>query len=68
MPNVLAVASGQKPAVSVSGTDFPTEDRSAVRDYGHVVDLGRAHLLALGAARPATHSIYNLGSGRGYSV
>ena len=68
IPKVLAVATGARPTVSVFGSDFPTEDGSAVRDYVHVVDLGRAHLLALEAARPSTHSVYNLGSGRGYSV
>jgi UDP-glucose 4-epimerase len=39
-----------------------------VRDYIHVEDLGRAHLLALEAAEPGEHSVYNLGSGAGFSV
>ncbi|WP_235545781.1 UDP-glucose 4-epimerase GalE [Phycicoccus sp. Soil802] len=68
IPNVLVVATGSRATVSVFGTDFPTPDGSAVRDYLHVVDLGTAHLLALDAARAGTHSIYNLGSGTGYSV
>ena len=38
-----------------------------MRDYIHVVDLAEAHLLALDAAKPGTHAIVNLGSGRGYS-
>jgi UDP-glucose 4-epimerase len=39
-----------------------------VRDYIHVEDLGRAHLLALEAAEPGEHSVYNLGNGAGFSV
>ena len=68
IPNILAVASGSRSTVSVFGTDFPTSDGTAVRDYLHVRDLGRAHLLALAAAQPGTHGVYNLGSGTGYSV
>lgn len=68
IPNVLAVAKGERATVSVFGTDFPTPDGTAVRDYLHVEDLGRAHLLALEAAVPGLHSVFNLGSGSGYSV
>lgn len=67
IPNVLAVPLGQRDAVQVLGTDYPTRDGTAVRDYLHVADLGRAHLLALLAATPG-HRIYNLGSGTGYTV
>jgi UDP-glucose 4-epimerase len=67
IPNLLAVPSGQRDAAQVLGTDYPTRDGTAVRDYLHVADLGRAHLLALAAAAPG-HRIYNLGSGTGYSV
>jgi UDP-glucose 4-epimerase len=67
IPNVLAVPRGERDHVEVFGTDYPTPDGTAVRDYLHVADLGRAHLLALAAARPG-HRIYNLGSGTGYSV
>ncbi|ROO90139.1 UDP-glucose 4-epimerase [Actinocorallia herbida] len=68
IPNVLRVPSGAVPHVSVFGDDYATPDGTCVRDYIHVVDLGDAHLLALGAAEPGTHRIYNLGSGSGYSV
>jgi UDP-glucose 4-epimerase len=68
IPIVLQVALGQRPAIQVYGTDYPTEDGTAVRDYIHLEDLGRAHLLALDAAVPGEHRIYNLGSGTGYSV
>lgn len=68
IPNVLLVPAGGREAVSVFGTDYETRDGTCVRDYLHVLDLGRAHLLALEAARPGQHDIYNLGSGTGYTV
>jgi UDP-glucose 4-epimerase len=72
IPNVLSVPAGQRDAVDVFGTDYPTRDGTAVRDYLHVEDLGRAHLLALEwtleADGTGEHRIYNLGTGTGYSV
>lgn len=68
IPNVLAVAAGRRDQAAVFGTDYPTRDGTAVRDYLHVEDLGRAHLLALDAAVAGTHRIYNLGTGTGYTV
>ncbi|GAA3444190.1 UDP-glucose 4-epimerase GalE [Planomonospora venezuelensis] len=68
IPNVLAVALGQRESVSVFGTDYPTPDGTCVRDYIHLSDLARAHLLALEACAPGEHKIYNLGSGTGFSV
>jgi UDP-glucose 4-epimerase len=68
IPLVLAAAAGAREHVSVYGTDYPTEDGTAIRDYIHVEDLGRAHLLALDALRPGTHTVYNLGNGLGFSV
>ncbi|MFC4910626.1 UDP-glucose 4-epimerase GalE [Actinomadura gamaensis] len=68
IPNVLKVALGEKDAVNVFGTDYPTPDGTCVRDYVHVVDLARAHLLALDDTEAGAHRIYNLGSGSGYSV
>nr|BFE86447.1 UDP-glucose 4-epimerase GalE [Planobispora longispora] len=68
IPNVLAVALGQREAVNVFGTDYPTPDGTCVRDYIHVADLARAHLLALDACAPGEHKVYNLGSGTGFSV
>ncbi|WP_119728531.1 UDP-glucose 4-epimerase GalE [Thermomonospora amylolytica] len=68
IPNVLAVAAGARESVNVFGEDYPTPDGTCIRDYIHVVDLGRAHLLALEACTPGTHRIYNLGNGNGFSV
>jgi UDP-glucose 4-epimerase len=68
IPLVLQAAAGTRDAVKLFGTDYPTRDGTAVRDYIHVEDLGRAHLLALEAARPGEHRVYNLGNGAGFSV
>ncbi|MEV0202201.1 UDP-glucose 4-epimerase GalE [Nonomuraea sp. NPDC050691] len=68
IPNVLKVATGERGTVSVFGTDYPTPDGTCVRDYVHVADLARAHLLALDAATEGQHKIYNLGNGTGFSV
>jgi UDP-glucose 4-epimerase len=65
IPNVLKVALGQKPNVEVYGTDYETPDGTCIRDYIHIVDLARAHILALGAS---TSGFYNLGTGGGSSV
>src|SRR5262249_49393444 len=65
IPNVLKVALGQKPNVEIYGTDYETPDGTCVRDYIHIVDLARGHILALGAASSA---FYNLGTGGGSSV
>lgn len=68
IPLVLQVALGQRDKISVFGTDWPTPDGTAVRDYIHVLDLAEAHLLALDKSTAGTHAIYNLGSGAGFSV
>jgi UDP-glucose 4-epimerase len=68
IPNVLRTAQGRNPEVEVFGTDYPTPDGTAIRDYIHIEDLADAHLLALDATTPATHEIFNLGTGIGYSV
>ena len=53
--------------VRLFGDDYPTPDGTCVRDYIHVTDLARAHMLALEACVPGEHRIYNLGSGAGFS-
>lgn len=68
IPNLLAVATGMRDAAQVFGTDYPTRDGTAVRDYLHVLDLADAHIRALGATQPGIHRVYNLGSGNGYTV
>jgi len=65
IPNVLKVALGQKPNVEIYGTNYETPDGTCIRDYIHIVDLARAHILALGATNSA---LYNLGTGGGSSV
>lgn len=67
IPNVLAVALGKRAAVDVFGTDYPTPDGTALRDYIHVDDLADAHLRALDVA-PDGAVVLNLGSGQGSSV
>jgi UDP-glucose 4-epimerase len=68
IPLVLRAAAGVTDHVKVLGTDYPTRDGTAVRDYIHVEDLGVAHAMALEAVEPGRHAIYNLGTGDGYSV
>jgi UDP-glucose 4-epimerase len=69
IPNVLAAASGEIAEVSVFGTDYPTPDGTAIRDYVHVSDLAKAHILALDyLKRGGVSDFINLGSGHGYSV
>lgn len=65
IPNVLQVALGQKPQVEIYGTDYDTPDGTCIRDYIHIVDLARAHILALDSPRS---EFYNLGTGGGSSV
>jgi UDP-glucose 4-epimerase len=66
IPNVLAVAQGKHEHLNVYGRDYPTEDGTCVRDYVHVHDIARGHVLALRGMRGG--NIYNLGQGVGYSV
>jgi UDP-glucose 4-epimerase len=54
--------------VQIFGTDYPTPDGTAIRDYIHIDDLSAAHLLALDGARESEHRIFNLGNGSGFSV
>ncbi len=65
IPNVLKVALGQKPHVEIYGTDYETPDGTCIRDYIHILDLSRAHILALEAPKS---EFYNLGTGGGSSV
>lgn len=68
IPIALQVALGQRDALTIYGTDYPTPDGTAIRDYVHVMDLAEAHILALEALADGESRVYNLGSGSGYSV
>ncbi|MBA4384753.1 MAG: UDP-glucose 4-epimerase GalE [Anaerolinea sp.] len=68
MPFITQVAVGKRPKLSVFGNDYPTPDGTGVRDYLHVVDLAKGHVLALKALEQAKLLTVNLGTGRGYSV
>ena len=68
IPNILRTVLGHQPCVEIFGTDYPTPDGTAIRDYIHIDDLAAAHLLALDGARRGEHRIFNLGNGNGFSV
>ena len=68
IPNILRAARGDVSHVQIFGTDYPTPDGTAVRDYIHIEDLSRAHLLALESQEPGEHQMFNLGNGSGFSV
>ncbi|MFM7739267.1 MAG: NAD-dependent epimerase/dehydratase family protein, partial [Planctomycetota bacterium] len=68
IPLVLQVALGQRPHITIFGDDWPTPDKTCVRDYIHVDDLGAAHLAALERLQPGVEIKVNLGTGSGYSV
>ena len=67
IPLAIDAALGRRPALTVFGSDYPTADGTAVRDYVHVTDLAEAHLLALERLEQGS-ATYNLGNGAGYSV
>ncbi len=67
IPIVLQVALGQREKVIVFGDDYPTPDGTCVRDYIHICDLARAHILAYQALDGGSRT-YNLGNGQGFSV
>ena len=69
VPSILKVALGHAEWLAVFGDDYPTQDGSCIRDYIHVTDVARAHVLALEhLGEHAKHGIYNLGNGKGFSV
>jgi UDP-glucose 4-epimerase len=67
-PYITQVAVGRLPYLRVFGNDYPTPDGTGVRDYIHVVDLAIGHLRALEKLTQPGLYVYNLGTGRGYSV
>ena len=67
MPYIVKVATGELPILSIFGDDYNTSDGTGVRDYIHVVDLARGHVLALNNKEKGV-KVYNLGTGKGTSV
>ncbi|MBI4333602.1 MAG: UDP-glucose 4-epimerase GalE [Chloroflexi bacterium] len=68
VPNILKVALGKGGAIRLFGDDYPTLDGTCVRDYIHVSDIARAHILALRHIDRVGSSVYNMGNGNGFSV
>ncbi|MBQ9394514.1 MAG: UDP-glucose 4-epimerase GalE [Proteobacteria bacterium] len=69
LPYVAQVAAGKLPHLNIFGTDYPTPDGTGIRDYIHVCDLAAGHVGAIRKVMNSTGvSIYNLGTGKGYSV
>lgn len=70
MPYIVRVADGELSELSVFGNDYPTKDGTGVRDYIHVVDLAKGHINALEKLNKERSGlfVYNLGTGKGYSV
>lgn len=69
IPIVLQAAAGKRPSIKMFGADYPTPDGTCVRDYVHVNDLARAHILALEKMfKDNVSERFNLGSGNGFSV
>lgn len=69
IPLAIGAALGRAPELKIFGTDYPTPDGTAIRDYIHVADLADAHLLALGRLEKGDKALaLNLGTGEGHSV
>ncbi len=68
IPVILQAALGQRDAITIFGTDYPTPDGTCVRDYIHVEDLIDAHVRVMEALEPGDQRRYNLGIGNGLSV
>ena len=68
IPLILQVPLGRRDGVMIFGDDYDTPDGTCIRDYIHVADLARAHVLALAATEEAGVRTFNLGNGEGFSV
>ena len=68
IPLVFAAVLGQRPAVQVFGSDYPTRDGTCIRNYVHVADIADAHLAALNRIDDLGLETFNVGGGSGYSV
>jgi UDP-glucose 4-epimerase len=68
LPMLLDAVAGRRRPVQIFGTDYATPDGTCIRDYVHVVDIARAHLMALERADEIGLGFFNVGSETGYSV
>ncbi|EFR43525.1 UDP-glucose 4-epimerase GalE [Streptococcus pseudoporcinus] len=69
IPIVIQVANNKREKLSVYGDDYPTHDGTCIRDYVHVVDLAKAHILAMEYInREKRNNVFNVGSSKGFSV
>jgi len=70
IPVILEAIDGERDALTIHGTDYDTPDGTCIRDYVHVMDLVEAHALGLGYLSKGgeTPRVFNLGTGRGFSV
>jgi UDP-glucose 4-epimerase len=68
IPLAIRTAMGKRNELKIYGTDYETPDGTCIRDYIHIDDLCRAHLLALDKLNQSREMVYNLGGGKGYSV
>ncbi|MGI1662085.1 UDP-glucose 4-epimerase GalE [Palleronia sp. KMU-117] len=68
IPLVLQAALGQRAAITIFGTDYPTPDGTCIRDYVHTDDLASAHRLAIESTDTKTAEVFNIGTGQGQSV
>jgi UDP-glucose 4-epimerase len=68
LPLTIQAAMGKRPEIKIYGTDYPTPDGTCIRDYIHIDDLCRAHLLALNKLEQTREFVCNLGNQRGHSV
>jgi UDP-glucose 4-epimerase len=69
IPLVLLAALGKRDSISIFGTDYPTPDGTCIRDYIHVTDLAKAHVLGLEyLLNQGDTTVFNLGNGNGFSV
>ena len=72
MPYITQVAVGKREKLSVFGNDYDTPDGTCIRDYIHVVDLAKSHVVAverlLNGKGKAAFEVFNIGTGNGFSV
>ncbi len=68
IPLTILTAMGKRSEIGIYGTDYETPDGTCIRDYIHIDDLCRAHLLALNKLDQSRELVYNLGNGKGFSV